>query len=143
MPTYSKAVDATAPAYQSEGQELACAWNRATLATGEMTLNAVIPMVRLPRGAIVHDVVLRTADIDSGTAGILSVGVAGDTERYIRRVSCQAAATFRSGNDATAVGTMLAASALSGETTVDVLIQTAPGTPVAGAIEVAVFYTCE
>lgn len=143
MPTYSKSVAATAPAYQGEGQELACAQNRVGFAAAELTLNAVYPLVRLPRGAIVHDVVLKVTDMDSGAAGIVSVGVAGDTERYIRRVSIQAAGTFRAGNDATATGTMIAASALSGETTVDLLVQTAPGTALAGTVDIAVFYTCE
>lgn len=143
MPVYAKSVAATAPAYQGAGQQTAVAWNRATLATGELVLNAVIPMVRLPRGARVIDAVLRTGDLDSGTAGILSVGVAGDTERYIRRVSCQAVGSFRAGNDATASGTILAAAALTAETTVDILVQVAPGTAVAGDVELAVFYTCE
>jgi hypothetical protein len=143
MPGYTKSVAVTAPAYQGEGQEMAVAWNRATFATGEMTLNAVYPMVRLPRGAVVHDVVFTTGDLDTGAACILSVGVAGDTERYVRRVSGQAAGTFRAGNDATAAASILAAAPLAAETTVDVLFQTAPGTAQAGSMQIAVYYTCE
>ena len=143
MPGYTKSVAATAPAFQPEGQELACAWNRMTLTTGELTLNAVYPMVRLPRGAVVHDIVLKVTDMDTGAAGIASVGVAGDTERYIRRVSIQAAGTHRSGNDATAAASMIAAVPLTAETTVDLLIQTAPGTAAAGTVDVAVYYTVE
>lgn len=143
MPTYAKPVAATAPAYQSEGQELAVAWNRVGFAAAELTLNAVYPMVRLPRGAIVHDVFIKTTDMDTGSAGVVSIGVAGDTERYIRRVSIQAAGAFRAGNDATAAGTMIAANPLTGETTVDLLVQTAPGTAAAGTVDIAVFYTCE
>ena len=143
MPGYTKPVADTAPAYQPEGQELACAWNRMTLATGELTLNQVHPIVRLPRGAVVHDVVFKTTDMDSSTGLIFSVGVAGDTERYIRRVSGQAAATFRAGNDATATGTMIAAAPLANETTVNVLVQAAATTAVAGTIDIAVYYTTE
>jgi len=143
MPGYTKPVDATAPAFAPRGQDSAIAWNRVTLATGELTLNAVYPMVRLPARAIVHDVVLKVTDMDSATAGIVSVGVAGDTERYIRRVSIQAAGTHRAGNDATAAGTMIAAAPLANETTVNLLIQTAPGTAVAGTVDVAVHYTVE
>lgn len=145
MPTYAKPVGATAPAYQGEGQEMAVAWNRADFLAAELTLNATFPMVRLPRGARVHDVVLKTADLDTATSGILSLGVVGDTERYIRRVSCQAAGVFRAGNDATAAASILAvpATGLAAETEVNLLIQTAPGTAAAGAVEVAVFYTCE
>lgn len=143
MPGYTKSVAATAPAFTPDAQNLGCAWNRVTLATGELTLNAVHPLVRLPYNSRVHDVVLRVSDMDSGAAGIVSVGVAGDTERYIRRVSIQAAGAYRSGNDATAVGTMIAAAAFTGETTIDLLVQTAPGTAVAGTVEIAVFYTVE
>lgn len=143
MPTYTKAVAATAPAYQGEGQELACAWNRVGLTAAELTLNAVYPLVRLPRGAVVHDVVFKTTDMDTATSGIASIGVAGDTERYVRRVSIQAAGAFRSANDATAAASMIAAVPLAGETTVDLLIQTAPGTAAAGTVDIAVFYTCE
>lgn len=143
MPGYTKPVGVTAPVYQGEGQELAVAWNRATLATGELTLNAVYPLLRLPRGAIVHDVVFTTTDMDSSTGLIFSVGVAGDTERYVRRVSGQAAGTFRMGNDATAAASIIAAAALAGETTVDLLVQAAATTPVAGTVQIAVSYTCE
>lgn len=143
MPTWTKDVTAAAPVYQSEGQELAVAWNRVALATADLTLNNVIPLVRLPRGAIVHDVVFKTTDMDNGATLIFSVGVAGDTERYVRRVSGQAAGAFRAANDATAAGTMLAAAPLANETTVDVLVQTAATTPVAGTIDLAVHYTVE
>jgi hypothetical protein len=143
MPVYSKSVATTAPAYQGEGQETVTAWNRAAVTAAELTLNAVIPLVRLPRGAVVHDITLYTGDLDTGAAGIVSVGVAGDTERYIRRVSCQAAAAFRAGNDATAVGTMIAAVPLTAETTVDLLVQTAPAAAAAGTVQISVTYTCE
>jgi len=143
MPGYTKPVAATAPVFQGEGQETATAWNRVTLVTGELTLNAVWPLVRLPRGAIVHDVVFTTTDMDSSTGLIFSVGVAGDTERYIRRVSGQAAGTFRMGNDATAANTIIAAAPLAGETTIDLLVQAAATTPVAGTVQIAVQYTCE
>ncbi len=143
MPTYSKPVGANTPTYQSDAQELACAWNRVGLAAGELTLNAVYEAVRLPRGAIVHDMVIKVTDMDSGTAGILSVGVPGDTERYIRRVSIQAAGTHRAGNDVTAVGTMIAAAPFATETPINLLIQTAPGTAVGGTVDIAVYYTCE
>lgn len=143
MPTWTKPVGANAPVYSSDGQQLACAWNRVVLATTDLTLNAVHELVRLPRGAIVQDVVLRVSDMDSGSAGVVSIGVAGDTERYIRRVSIQTAGVFRSGNDATAVGTMIAAGAFTAETPINLLVQTAPGTAVQGTVDIAVFYTTE
>lgn len=143
MPTWTKPVGVNSPAYSPDGQQLACAWNRVVLATGDLTLNAVHELVRLPRGAVVQDIVLRVSDMDSGAAGLVSVGVVGDTERYIRRVSIQAAATHRSGHDATTVGTMIAAGAFTAETAINLLVQTAPGTAVQGTVDIAVFYTTE
>lgn len=143
MATYSKSVASTAPAYQAEGIEVACAWNRVSIAAAELTLNNVIPLVRLPYGAIVHDVTFKTTDMDSSTGLVLSVGVAGDTERYVRRLSGQVAGVARGGNDATAAASMIAAVPLTAETTVDLLIQAAATTGVAGTVDIAVFYTCE
>jgi hypothetical protein len=144
MPGYLKPVAATAPAYQGEGQNGAVAQNRVTFLAAELTLNAVYPMVRLPRGAIIHDIVMTVSDMDGATSGIVSLGVAGDAERYIRRVSIQAAGTFRMGNDATAAAAIIAAPrALPNEVTLDLLIQTAPGTAAPGTVDIAVHYTCE
>lgn len=146
MPTYTKPVGATAPAYQGGGQELACAHNRVSFVAAELTLNASFPMVRLPRGAIIHDIVLKVSDMDTGAtaAGLVSIGVAGDTERYIRRASIQAAGVFHAGNDATAAASIAAAAyALPAETTIDLLVQTAPATAANGTADIAVYYTCE
>lgn len=144
MPVYTKSVAATAPAYQPEGQEKATAWNRATFATGEMTLNASYAMVRLPRGAVIQDITLIVSDMDSGAAGLVGVGVAGDVARYIQGASIQAAGSFRMGNNATSVGTILAAAAaLTAETEILVTFTTAPGTAIAGTIQLSVDYTCE
>ena len=144
MPVYTKSVAATAPAYQPEGQEKATAWNRADFATGEMTLNASYPMVRLPRGAVIHDITLTVSDMDSGTAGLVGVGVSGATARYIQGASIQTAGGFRMANNATSAGTVLgAAVALAAETEILVTFTTAPGTAVAGTIQISVDYTCE
>lgn len=143
MPTYAKAVAATAPAYAPRGQNVAVAWNRVGLATGELTLNAVYPLVRLPRGAVVHDVTFKTTDMDTSTGLVLSVGVAGDTERYVRRLSGQAAGAARMANDATSAASCIAAVPLAAETTVDLLIQAAATTPAAGTVDISVLYTVE
>lgn len=144
MPTYPKGAPADRPAFTvTPGSLLHCVSERVGIATGDLTLNNVIPLVKLPRGAVVTDVVLRVSDMDSGSAGVVSVGVPGDTERYIRRVSCQAAGVFRSGNDATAAGTMITATALAADTVVGLLVQTAPGTAVAGTADIFVTYVME
>lgn len=144
MPTYSKPVGAATPAFQPEGQEKATAWNRADFATGEMTLNASYPMVRLPRGAVIHDMTLTVTDMDSGAAGLVGVGVAGAVARYIQGASIQTAGSFRMANNATSAGTILAAAAaLTAETEILVTFTTAPGTAVAGTIQLSVDYTCE
>jgi len=144
MPTYPKGTPADRPAFAlTPGAVMHTASERVGILAGDLTLNNVIPLVKLPRGAIVHDVILKVTDMDSGTAGIVSVGVPGDTERYIRRVSCQVAGAFRSANDATAAGTMLAAAPLAADTVVGLLVQTAPGTALAGTVDIAVSYTME
>lgn len=143
MPTYAKNATDTAPAYQAQGQEVAVAWNRVGLASTELTLNASYALVRLPRGAIVHDVTFKTTDMDSSTGLIFSVGVPGDTERYIRRFTGQVAGVTRAGNDAVAAASMIAAVPLAAETQVNLLVQAAATTGVAGTVDIAVFYTCE
>lgn len=118
--------------------------NTVALATGDLTLNNVIPLVWLPRGAVVHDAVLITTDMDSSTGLVMSVGVVGDTERYIRRLSGQTAGAARIANDATAAATVIAAAAaLTADTRVDLLIQAAATTAVAGTVKIAIFYTCD
>lgn len=144
MPTYTNSVAATAPIYTSEGKECAVAWNTVALATGDLTLNNIIPLVWLPRGAIPHDMILITSDMDASTGLVLSVGVAGDTERYIRRLSGQTAGVARLANDATAAASVIAAAGpLTADTRVDLLIQAAATTPAAGTVKIAIFYTCE
>ena len=143
MATYAKSASPNAPSYQPVGQDGAVQWNRVTVAATELTLNAVIPLMRLPRGALVHDVTMHISDLDTGAAGIVSVGVVGDTERYIRRASMQAAGTIRAGNDATAAASIIAAQPFTQETSIDLLVQTAPATAAAGVVHVAVMYNCE
>lgn len=143
MPTWTKPVDTTAPAYQPEGINGGIAWNRVGLLAAELTLNASYPLVRLPRGAIVHDVVLKVTDMDTATAGLVAVGVPGDTARYIQGASIQAAGSFRAANNATSAATMIAAGPLPAETVVSLLISTAPGTAAAGTVDIAIHYTCE
>lgn len=144
MPTYTNPVAVTTPVYQPEGKECAVAWQTMGLATGELTLNAVHPLVYLPRGAVVHDMILITTDMDSSTGLVMSVGVAGDTERYIRRLSGQAAGAARLANDATAAASVIAArAALTADTVVNLLIQAAATTAVAGTVTIGIFYTCE
>lgn len=144
MPTYAKPVAATAPAYQGSGQQTATAHNRAAFLAAELTLNAVYPMVRLPRGAIVHDVVITVSDMDSATAGLVGIGVAGDVARYIQGASIQAAGSFRMANNATSAATKIAAPyALPAETTIDLVVSTAPGGALAGTVDISVQYTVE
>lgn len=144
MPTYPKGTPADRPAFAVvPGSVMHTASERVGILTGDLTLNNVIPLVKLPRGAIVHDVILKVTDMDSGAAGIVSVGVPGDTERYIRRVSIQTAGVFRAGNDATAAASCIAATALAADTVVGMLVQTAPGTAVQGTADICVVYSME
>lgn len=145
MPTYPKGLPADRPAFAlTPGAVMHTASERVTVLTGDLTLNNVIPLVKVPRGAVIHDITMVVSDMDTGAAGIVSVGVAGDTERYIRRVSCQAAGTFRMGNDATAAASIAAASrSFAADTVLNLLVQTAPATPAQGTVDIAVVYSME
>lgn len=45
--------------------------------------NDVFEMVKIPRGAVIYDVILTAANIDTGTALVMTVGDGGDTDRFI------------------------------------------------------------
>jgi hypothetical protein len=145
MPTYKNAVGATANTFESLGKNVACAWNEVAIATGDLTLNTVIPLVRLPRGAVVHDLLISFTDMDTSGSPTLafSVGDTGSTARFIAAVTATAAATARAGNSATSAATFAAHTAYTTETVISALVSTAAATAAAGTMKVAVFYTCE
>jgi len=70
--------------------------------TGTATLSAgdVIQMVKVPKGAIVHDIVVTTNVLHAGSTGsaaILLVGDGVDDNRYFDQVSASGLAVIKSG----------------------------------------------
>lgn len=103
------------------------------VATGDLTLNNVIRMVKVPKGFVVSDVTLISTDLDTdGTPAItLSVGDGGATARYI------------SASTAGQAGGLARATAGLGyqyttDDTIDVLVAAAPDVAAAGTITVLV-----
>lgn len=45
--------------------------------------NDVFEMVKIPKGAVIYDVILGAANVDTGTALVMTVGDGGDTDRFI------------------------------------------------------------
>ena len=146
MPTYLKP-RVNAAAYQPAAQEMAAASNIISMLTGDLALNVVTPTgIFLPRGAVVHDVIMHCTDMDSGTALVFDVGTAANPDAFIDGTTIgQTGGTIRAGNVAGASLTMAAADAgpLTVETEVIITAATAAGTAVAGTIKIAVLYTVE
>lgn len=144
MATYLKPTGATAPAYQPRAQEMACLWNSITMATGDLALNAVVQVGNLPKGAVVHDVVMHCTDMDSGTALVFDVGTTANADLFIDGTTIgQTGGTIRAGNVAGAALTIAAQTPLAAETPVIITAAVAAGTAVAGTVLIAVNYTVE
>lgn len=143
MPTYLRDTSATSSTFQPPAQTVAVLHNVITMATGDLDLNDTFDIGRLPRGAKVLDVILYVTDMDSSTAGLISVGDAGSTGRFISSASIQAAGAIRAGNNATSAALCAAHTAYTAETLIYGTVTTAPGTAVGGTISATLLYTCE
>lgn len=143
MPTYSKDTSAASSLYKPTAQTVAALHNVISMATSDLVLNATFDIGRLPRGAKVLDVIVAVTDMDSASAGLISVGDATSTGRFISSASIQAAGVIRAGNNATSAALVAAHTAYTAETLLYGTVTTAPGTAVAGTISVTVLYVCE
>jgi len=143
MPTYSRDTGVTSSLYKPSAQTVGVLHNVITMATTDLDLNDTFDIGRLPRGAKVLDVILYVTDMDSSTAGLISVGDAGSTGRFISSASIQAAGAIRAGNNATSAALCAAHTAYTAETLLYGTVTTASGTAVAGTISATVLYTCE
>ncbi len=143
MATYANVTGTTQPTFAPPGVgSLAVLENRVALATADMTLNNTIPIGRVPKGALVQDVILTLTDIDTGTACVVAVGDAGSAARFIQGSTAgQAATTVRAGNNATAAATFAAHTPYTAETLIYMTFTTAPGTPATGTAKVTVIYS--
>jgi len=95
-----------------------------------IALNDVIQMVDVFAGETVHNVVIKTGDLDTGTALVLDVGDGSDTDYYIDGSTIGQAG----GTDTLDANT--APKTYTADDTIDVLVATGPGGGGTGDIEI-------
>lgn len=102
-------------------------------ASTALALNDVIQAVDVFSGETVHDVIIKTDDLDTGTTIVLDVGDGSDTDYYIDGSTVgQAGGTDE--KDAN-----VAPKEYSADDTIDILVQAAPTGGGTGTIEVWVY----
>ena len=102
-------------------------------ASTALALNDVIQIVDVFSGETVHDVIIKTDDLDTGTALVLDVGDGSDADYYIDGSTVgQAGGTDE--KDAN-----VAPKEYSADDTIDILVQVAPGGGGKGTIECWVY----
>jgi hypothetical protein len=100
--------------------------------------NDLIPMVKVPAGATVIDVILDVPDLDSGTDVLMSVGYTGALTAFISSSTvAQAGGIVRT---SVAGGTAILFSA---EDMVQLTVTTGPTTETTGTISLTVLYTMD
>ena len=94
----------------------------------------VYKMVDVFAGETVHDVKIKSSDLDGGTALVWGVGDGSDTDKYI------AASTCGQGGTADEMDADVAPVNYSADDTIDVICEVAPGSDVAtGTLEMWVY----
>ena len=94
----------------------------------------VYQMVDVFAGETVHDVKIKSSDLDGGTALVFGVGDGSDTDRYI------AASTCGQGGTADEMDADVAPVAYTADDTIDIICEVAPGSDVAtGTLEIWVY----
>ena len=99
-------------------------------ATTAIAVNDVIQMVDVFAGETVHNVVIKTGDLDTGTALVLDVGDGSDTDYYIDGSTIGQAG----GTDTLDANT--APKTYTADDTIDVIAQVGPGGGGTGDIEI-------
>ena len=96
--------------------------------------NDVYQMVDVFAGETVHDVKIKSSDLDGGSGLVYGVGDGGDTDKYI------AASTCGQGGTADEMDADVAPVTYSSDDTIDIICEVAPGTDVAtGTLEMWVY----
>ena len=102
--------------------------------TAACNTNDVYQMVDVFAGETVHDVKIKSSDLDGGTALVFGVGDGSDTDRYI------AASTAGQTGVADEMDADVAPVAYSADDTIDIICEVAPGSDVAtGTLEIWVY----
>ena len=102
--------------------------------TAAPNANDVYVMVDVFAGETVHDVKIKSSDLDGGSGLVYGVGDGGDTDKYI------AASTCGQGGTADEMDADVAPVTYSSDDTIDIICEVAPGTDVAsGTLEMWVY----
>ena len=102
--------------------------------TAAPNANDVYVMVDVFAGETVHDVKIKSSDLDGGSGLVYGVGDGGDTDKYIAASSCG------QGGTADEMDADVAPVTYSSDDTIDIICEVAPGTDVAtGTLEMWVY----
>jgi len=102
--------------------------------TAAPNANDVYQMVDVFSGETVHDVKIKSSDLDGGSGLVYGVGDGGDTDKYI------AASTCGQGGTADEMDADVAPVTYSSDDTIDIICEVAPGSDVAaGTLEMWVY----
>ena len=102
--------------------------------TAAPNANDVYQMVDVFAGETVHDVKIKSSDLDGGSGLVYGVGDGGDTDKYI------AASTCGQGGTADEMDADVAPVDYTSDDTIDIICEVAPGTDVAtGTLEMWVY----
>jgi hypothetical protein len=106
--------------------------NTVAVGTAGLALNAVTPLVRVPKGFTVLHATLEATDMDSGTALVLAVGDADDNDRLMTGLT-----TGQAGGISNALAVAGFPYRYTEDTTINLTATTAAGTAVAGTVSVS------
>jgi len=111
---------------------LVCVAGTVAVGTAGLALNAVTPLVRVPKGFTVIHATLEATDMDSGTALVLAVGDTGDNDRILTGLTIGQA-----GGISSAIAVTGHQYRYTEETTINLTATTASGTAVAGTVQIS------
>jgi hypothetical protein len=111
---------------------LVCVAGTVAVGTAGLALNAVTPLVRVPKGFTVIHATLEATDMDSATALVLAVGDTGSNNRILTGLTIGQAGGISSAIAATGHQHRYA-----DETTINLTATTAAGTAVAGTVQIS------
>ena len=112
----------------------------AAVAAGDLTANAVLASVDIPGDATVLDVIVAVTDMDTGASGLVDVGDTDDDNRFVAALSIQAAGNIAAAASGNLLEDKTYTYSATGEQTIEVTVNTAPATAVAGTVDLTVVY---
>ena len=111
---------------------LVCVAGTVAVGTAGLALNAVTPLVRVPKGFTVIHATLETTDMDNGTALVLAVGDATVNNRILTGLTIG-----QTGGISSAIAATGHQFRYAEDTTINLTATTAAGTAVAGTVQIS------